>query len=695
MRKPSLYLRNVVSALILAAACLMAGTSVSAADIPSALPSAGLPSLPDYGSTDTYSRSYGTLPKSYDSRKLGLITPVRNQNPWGTCWAFGALSAGEASLIKKGLADTSVDLSELHLSYFFFNSPTDPLGNTAKDTVSLPTTASNYLESGGNNLFTMFELASWTGAAPEALAPYENSSSIPSLNSALAYEDTAHLQNARFVSTADLDSVKKLIMEYGAVSSAFYYDSRYLSDSSGYYYPRVASYNNHIVTLVGWDDNYAAYHFKEGSRPSSPGAWIAKNSHGTSFGDGGYFYISYEDKTLNNRKDALSYAFDLDKADNYDHNYQYDGSFGASTLDLDNGECLANIFTVSGNPGGREQLKAVSFALYTPDVYYSIQVYKNPDPGEPESGTAMFSSKQYGSTTYSGYYTIPLKTQPVFEEGDTFSVVLTFRGKNQTSVDTFVDYTSNTAGIQFHSSATAGQSFYKSSGTWKDMTSIGNKSAVARIKAFTKNTAAAVTLGTGSASSSTVSLSTPRIKSYLCHGYNSVSLSWTAVSGATGYKVYRSTSLNGTYTRILTTKRTSFTDTKRITGVNYYYRIRAYKTSGSTTIHSGYSSTVRVRVIPATPSIQNVRLANGNRNLLLTWNAVSGATGYSIYRSTSKNGTYQRIKIITSGRTLSYLTNLPKEGTSYYYKVQAYRLVNSKYVCGYSSSPKGYYRKKN
>ena len=101
MRKPSLYLRNVVSALILAAACLMAGTSVSAADIPSALPSAGLPSLPDYGSTDTYSRSYGTLPKSYDSRKLGLITPVRNQNPWGTCWAFGALSAGEASLIKK------------------------------------------------------------------------------------------------------------------------------------------------------------------------------------------------------------------------------------------------------------------------------------------------------------------------------------------------------------------------------------------------------------------------------------------------------------------------------------------------------------------------------------------------------------------------------------------------------------------
>ncbi|MFQ9152794.1 MAG: hypothetical protein ACLR6B_16195 [Blautia sp.] len=109
---------------------------------------------------------------------------------------------------QKGLADPSVDLSELHLSYFFFHAPTDPLGNTKNDSVSLPATAANYLESGGNNLFTMFELASWAGAASETIAPYETASTVPSLNSSLAYEDTAHLQNARFVSTADLNSVK-------------------------------------------------------------------------------------------------------------------------------------------------------------------------------------------------------------------------------------------------------------------------------------------------------------------------------------------------------------------------------------------------------------------------------------------------------------------------------------------------------
>lgn len=687
--------RFIFAILALTIACFTAKLpTFASSEVPPALPSAGLPSLGDYGSSSQYSRSYGTLPAAYDSRKKGYITPVRDQKSWGTCWAFGALAAGEASLVKKGLADSSVNLSELHLSYFFFNTKNDPLGNTKNDTVGLPSGVKNYLDSGGNNLFTMFTLAKWVGAASESLVPYKDTSlGAPTLSQSLAYEDTAHLQNARFVSTADIESVKKLIMTYGAVSSALYYNGSYLSDSSAYYYPQVASYNNHIVTLVGWDDNYPTYHFS-GSQPSHPGAWIAKNSYGTSYGDGGYFYISYEDKTLCNRKDALSYAFDMEKADNYDHNYQYDGSVGASTLSLKNGQALSNIFTISGNPGGNEKLKAVSFALYTPDVYYSIQVYKNPDPGDPQSGTALFSSPQYGSTTYSGYYTIPLKTQPVFKQGDTFSVVLTFRAKNQTSVSCFVDYTVNTAGIPFTSSASPGQSFYKSGDTWKDMTKLDNKSATARIKAFTSDTKERPSSTTsGGSFGSTTTLSTPHIRTAKSPSYDQAYLSWTAVKGAAGYKVYRSTSPNGVFTRIITTKRTTFTDTKRRTGTTYYYRIRAYKTVGSTTIHSAYSASVRIRVQPAKTSIQKIQLVNNGTKLRLTWKAVPGATGYSVYRSTSKNGTYRRIKIINSGRTNTYLTNLPAAGKAYYYKIRAFRLVNGKRMAGDYSAPKGYFRK--
>lgn len=695
MKKIKQKLRRFLGALTLAAACLTTGVAATASEeIPPALPSAGLPSLPDYGSSSVYSRSYGTLPEFYDSRQKGYITPVKNQNPWGTCWAFGALSAGEASLVKKGLADKTVDLSELHLSYFFFNTKNDPLENTKNDTVGLPATAENYLESGGNNLFTMFTLAKWVGASSESLAPYTKAStSVPTLSQSLAYQDTAHLQNARFVSTADIESVKKLIMTYGAVSSAFYYDGRYLSRSAAYYYPKVATYNNHIVTLVGWDDNYATYHFS-GTQPSAPGAWIAKNSQGTDFGDGGYFYISYEDKTICNRKDALSFAFDMEKADNYDHNYQYDGSSGASTFSLKNGEKLSNIFTVSGNPGGREKLKAVSFSLFTPDVYYSIQVYKNPDPGDPQSGTALFSSPQYGSTTYSGYYTIPLKTQPVLNQGDTFSVVLTFRAKNQSSVSCFVDYTVNTAGIQFTSSASSGQSLYKSGGTWRDFTKLDNKSATARIKAFTSDTTEkATTVSVGSSGNKISFLSSPKIKTARSASYNQAYLSWTSVPGATGYKVYRSTSPNGVFTRILSTKRTYFTDTKRSTGTTYYYRIRAYKTSGSITIHSAYSAAVSIRVQPAKATIQKIQLVSNGTKLKITWKPVLGASGYTIYRSTSKNGPYRLIRFITSGKTTSYLTSLPAKGQAYYYKLHAYRKVNGKRIVGEFSAVKGYIRK--
>lgn len=677
----------LISSLFILNSFLFSAVCSSASEIPEALPSVDLPALSNYQSA--YSRSYGTLPSSYDSRAKGYVSPVRNQEPWGTCWAFGALAAGEANLIKDGLADTSLDLSELHLSYFFFNSPNDPLGNTEGDKVTYPSYEENYLESGGNNLFTMFALSKWLGAASEDLVPYSTDSAyIPTVNDSLAYEDVAHLQNARFVSTGDIDSVKKLIMEYGAVSSAMYFDSRYLSDSNAYYYPKVSASNNHIVTLVGWDDDYATYHFS-GTAPASSGAWIAKNSYGSDFGDNGYFYISYEDMTLCNQNDARSYAFDMEPADNYDHNYQYDGSFSASVFSVSNGSSFSNIYTVNGNPGGREKLEAVSFSLFTTNVSYSIQIYKNPDPGEPESGTAMLKTPQTGSTTYCGYYTIPLTTQPVFEQGDTFSVVLTLTAADQSTVDMFVDHTSNTAGIQFTSSVSKYQSFYKTIDTWKDLKT---KKTTARIKAFTSDTTEAATSTNGKVSSSKY-LATPRIKKAYSSAYNEATLIWTAVDNAKGYKIYRSTSKNGPYVRITNTTKTRFTDTKRKSGTTYYYRIRAYRSSGSKVLYSAYSNIVKVRVQPGKTTIKGLKYVNNDTRIKLTWKKVSGANGYVLYRSTSKNGKYKKVKIIKSSSATSCLLKPPASGKRYYYKLRAYRTVNGKRILGAYSSAKSIYVK--
>ena len=60
-------------------------------------------------------------PSGVDLRERGVVTPVKDQSPWGTCWSFGAIAAAETSILSKEnttYADTKLDLSERHLIYF-------------------------------------------------------------------------------------------------------------------------------------------------------------------------------------------------------------------------------------------------------------------------------------------------------------------------------------------------------------------------------------------------------------------------------------------------------------------------------------------------------------------------------------------------------------------------------------------------
>ena len=61
------------------------------------------------------------------------------------------------------------------------------------------------------------------------------------------------------------------------------------------------------------------------------------------------------------------------------------------------------------------------------------------------------------------------------------------------------------------------------------------------------------------------------------YSYSKIKVTWDKIDGLDGYKVYRATSKNGTYSKAFTTTKNSYINTGRTTGKYYYYKVRGYK----------------------------------------------------------------------------------------------------------------------
>ncbi|MGM9968054.1 hypothetical protein CW357_12445 [Rummeliibacillus sp. TYF005] len=89
--------------------------------------------------------------------------------------------------------------------------------------------------------------------------------------------------------------------------------------------------------------------------------------------------------------------------------------------------------------------------------------------------------------------------------------------------------------------------------------------------------------------SAATSLSKPVI-TVKATGTTKIKISYKKVKGATSYRIYRATSKNGKYKRIISTKSTSYTNSKLKSSFRYYYKVRALKKSGKKTYYSKYST---------------------------------------------------------------------------------------------------------
>ena len=319
------------------------------------------------------------LPSSWDSRDKGWVTSVKNQNPLGTCWTFAANAVIETQLLMTGHG--TWDLSEKNMALLCGFEGDWNLG--------------------GNNDMAAAHLLRWSGAVMETNDVYftinNNSSSVDSVRHewevvrpSIPLDPALHIQNVVWVPALDgtettRNALKAAIMKYGAVSTCIYASSTSPYMNGGAYYCNLALGCDHAITVVGWDDNYSTNNFKSTRRPSANGAWLIKNSWGTSSGDSGYWHVSYSDKNFGVYDGAVYLPATSDE--NYTAVYGYDK--------------LGPVFDF-GEAFGSYNLQSA--------VFTSVE-------------NGIVACTQTGTLPHAGFSTIPLSTAVPLADKSNFTIV--------------------------------------------------------------------------------------------------------------------------------------------------------------------------------------------------------------------------------------------------------------------------------
>ena len=403
--------------------------------------------------------SYALYRGTYNANEEEFVTDVKNQRNTSLCWAFSLASNLETSLLTR--EQKYYDLSEEQLAYFWANRVNDPLGNTPNDKITR--TQSDY-HGTGNGRVASFFLSTWSGMTTEEKVPFQ--SSAVTWPDSLAYDTSAYMEDAIF-SQYTVERTKQLLMEYNSVSAMIY-----MLDN--YYYPDTASYScpqsglvNHAVTIVGWDDTYSKENFPSASGVNNDGAWIVKNSYGKNWGKNGYFYLSYEDKSITNLVSNTAVTIPA-----YPNNYFYDGAAAGTVTfpgnTINNGYYVSNIFKATAGNGKDEELGEIVTAVPQDNTDFQIQVYTDlKNTSDPTSGTPAYAEPVDYTQPLAGIHTIHLNTPVKIPQGTFYSVVIRIPdGSNKFYVEkttTSTSWFTATAGID------PNQSFFSTSGKkWYD-----------------------------------------------------------------------------------------------------------------------------------------------------------------------------------------------------------------------------------
>lgn len=478
------------------------------------------------------------LPSSYDLRDKGLVTPVKQQSPWNSCWAFGTAAAAETSMLASDgttYEKSGLDLSERHLALNAFSGGGE--GGVSifegKGTGAYPD--SKILDTGGLPIYSASLFASGEDPVSEKQAPYRNRQGYRMYNRKLGtsywspdgdwtledkdYTVDHELQDANFLASpaswkngkyhfdsSANDSIKKELYEGRGVAVCFHAENNTVGSNasekymnrktwSQYTYDSVSA--NHTAEIVGWDDDYPAEKFKvskDGKCPPHDGAWIVKNSWGSSSGSfpdknnwgsggSGYFYLSYYDKSI-----CLLQSYSFSRSESGVSTLQHDGMLpnDVTSVDSDDETKSAAVFSADSDL----EIKSVMTETSRPGMTVKFSIYELEDGySDPEDGELIASGS--AKPEYAGYHRIKLGETVNVSSGKHFSVVVTQKREGKYyltynkgySVKAYKNLESSNSGARCYSRGVVdkGTSFVFD-GEWRDwsevVSSVGEKTDV-------------------------------------------------------------------------------------------------------------------------------------------------------------------------------------------------------------------------
>lgn len=391
-------------------------------------------------------RNAQRAPRAYDLREHNRVTPVKNQGPNGSCWAFATFGSAESVLMPGEFTDFSE--KNMRNTHGYDWGPDQ--GGTWQ-------VASGYLTRGSGPI----------AERDEPYSPY----GFTSPRGLVRVKDVDKILNIPDVRGGwDTDTLKEAIMEHGAAYTTINGSEYYLNTRTmGSYNPGRTGYANHAVTIVGWDDNFSRYNF--GITPPGDGAWIIKNSWGQNWKYmGGYYYVSYYDGFVGRSNAIFKFKNKVPNEEIWYYDYL------GMTNTYGNGPTgyFANVF---GPVNSSKDVYQVGFFVPSNGARYEIYMSKG-------RGQVSFNDRvkvAEGTVTYAGYVNVPISKYTV-GQGEYFSpiVKLTTPGYNYP-----IPLESYVWGYSSRARANRGESYISYDGrSWSDMTNYQSNSNVC-VKAMT------------------------------------------------------------------------------------------------------------------------------------------------------------------------------------------------------------------